>query len=240
LEAKNMEQRTMTEPILFEYLNNLSLLLSDLNRYVAQYAADDFSFVTLYGQNVKIGASFSKLTTASFEIHGSEGLQKRILKELYDGFRKNSTNGIYAGLITPNNIFEWRVLIEGPKDSPYENGIFKLSLTLPEDYPFKRPRIFWVTKIYHANASDRGRICHSGGQWSPGCTIKQVLERIRNSLKTPYIDETYNPGTEMYCMCPLNSNIAILWKSNRVEHDQLAREWTKKYANTKLDIILPI
>lgn len=39
----------------------------------------------------------------------------------------------------------------GPEQSPYEGGMFKLELFLPEDYPMAAPKVRFLTKIYHPN-----------------------------------------------------------------------------------------
>lgn len=49
--------------------------------------------------------------------------------------------------------------IHGPAQSPYEGGIFRLELFLPEDYPMTPPKIRFLTKIYHPNIDKLGRIC---------------------------------------------------------------------------------
>lgn len=39
-----------------------------------------------------------------------------------------------------DNLRYFNVTIEGPADSPYEGGVFKLELFLPEDYPMAAPK----------------------------------------------------------------------------------------------------
>ena len=49
--------------------------------------------------------------------------------------------------------------IQGPEGSPFEGGVFKLELFLPEDYPMSAPKVRFITKIYHPNIDKLGRIC---------------------------------------------------------------------------------
>ena len=50
-------------------------------------------------------------------------------------------------------------LLTGPEGSPFEGGVFKLELFLPEDYPMSAPKVRFITKIYHPNIDKLGRIC---------------------------------------------------------------------------------
>ncbi len=58
----------------------------------------------------------------------------------------------------PTNYRHFYVKIRGPKDTPYEGGIFNLELYLPEDYPMEAPKALFTTKIYHPNIDNLGRI----------------------------------------------------------------------------------
>lgn len=55
--------------------------------------------------------------------------------------------------------FEMFVFIAGPEGSPFEGGVFKLELFLPEEYPMSAPKVRFMTKIYHPNIDKLGRIC---------------------------------------------------------------------------------
>lgn len=60
--------------------------------------------------------------------------------------------------IDDSNARYFHVIVEGPKDCPYEDGFFKLQLFLPEDYPMTAPKCLFITKIYHPNIDNLGRI----------------------------------------------------------------------------------
>lgn len=42
---------------------------------------------------------------------------------------------------------DFDVLVTGPDSSPFEGGIFKLELFLPEEYPMAPPKVRFLTKI---------------------------------------------------------------------------------------------
>jgi len=71
---------------------------------------------------------------------------------------KEPVEGIKA-IPNEENARYFHVLVNGPKDSPYEGGVFKLELFLPDEYPMSAPKVRFVTKIYHPNIDKLGRIC---------------------------------------------------------------------------------
>ena len=44
-----------------------------------------------------------------------------------------------------------KATMKGPKDTIYEGGEFSLEIQVPEEYPFKPPKIRFVTPILHPN-----------------------------------------------------------------------------------------
>jgi ubiquitin-conjugating enzyme E2 D/E len=109
----------------------------------------------------------------------------------------------------------------GPEGSPYEGGIFYLRIDFTNDYPFKPPKIMFLTKIYHCNINSSGAICLDilKEQWSPALTISKVLLSICSLMDEP------NPND------PLVSEIAHLYKTNKTEHNKIAQQYTMQYAN---------
>merc|ERR1711988_17813 len=119
-----------------------------------------------------------------------------------------------------DNLRYFSVVIQGPSQSAYENGIFKLELFLPEDYPMAPPKVRFLTKIYHPNIDRLGRICLDilKDKWSPALQIRTVLLSIQALLSAPNPDD------------PLANDVAELWKTNEAEALKNARDCTRKYA----------
>ena len=55
----------------------------------------------------------------------------------------------------------FHVIVNGPKDTPFESGKFKMELFLPEDYPMTPPKLRFITKIYHPNIDQLGESDYS-------------------------------------------------------------------------------
>lgn len=143
---------------------------------------------------------------------------KRIQKELTE-FQTGDFVNISAGP-DGDNLFHWIATIFGPSESPYEEGIFRLEIDFPEHYPFKPPKVKFITKIYHPNINSSGSICLDILQtaWSPALTISKTLISICSLLTDPNPDD------------PLVGPIANQYKKNRELYNVTAKEWTKKYA----------
>ena len=119
-----------------------------------------------------------------------------------------------------DDIYHWQATIMGPQDSPYQGGVFFLSIQFPTDYPFKPPRCTFTTRIYHPNINSNGSICLDilQKQWSPALTVAKVLLSICSMFDEPNPDD------------PLVPEIARLYKMDKKKYNSYAREWTRKYA----------
>ncbi len=120
-------------------------------------------------------------------------------------------------------MFLWDAMIIGPSDSPYTGGIFKLEIHFPTDYPFKAPKVTFLTKVYHPNISSSGTICLDilKNMWSPALTISKVLLSICSLLTDA------NPKD------PLVAEAADLYIKDRAKFNEVARLWTLKYASSE-------
>ena len=57
------------------------------------------------------------------------------------------------------NIFCWKGTITGSKDGVFEGTEYKLSLSFPNDYPFKPPKVKFETACFHPNVDVHGNVC---------------------------------------------------------------------------------
>ena len=123
----------------------------------------------------------------------------------------------------PSDFRHFYVKLRGPKDTPYEGGIFEMELLLSDDYPMTPPKALFSTKIYHPNIDKLGRICLDilKSSWTPVLQIKSVLLSIQALLCSP--DEKDF----------LNIEVAEHWKKDPKGAQELARKWTKLYATPK-------
>tara|TARA_B100001540_G_C15640261_1_gene566245 strand:- start:348 stop:797 length:450 start_codon:yes stop_codon:yes gene_type:complete len=144
---------------------------------------------------------------------------KRLKKE-YDELRKNPPENCSAGPVN-NNLYEWSGQIIGPTNTPYSGGVFKLQINYPSNYPFKPPKINFLTKVYHPNIDSSGSICLDilKDKWSPALTIGKVLLSICSLMDEPNPDD------------PLVVDIATEYKNNIENYNNTAKSWTVIYAS---------
>jgi len=138
---------------------------------------------------------------------------KRVLLELKQVAERSAAIWLHSGegihiFPAQDSINFWRVLIEGPPDSPFEGGIFALNVLIPDNYPFRPPQITFETPIYHCNVSDSGKVCLDMLQdkWAPSLSVPKCLEAILFLMKNPDTDNSLRQWIAELTLAHQNSN----------------------------------
>ena len=154
----------------------------------------------------------------------------RKLREEYVELRSNpnSNLGVVVGLQDENNIFNWRISLIGPRETPYSSGLFNISIQFPENYPNAHPEVRFKTPIYHLNVNPRampnnnnlGDICLSVlNFWKPEYKVADIIVSIYALF---YM---VNPES------PYGFDRRDEYINNRNLYEEKIKYFTRKYAN---------
>ncbi|CAH2066432.1 unnamed protein product [Thlaspi arvense] len=126
------------------------------------------------------------------------------------------------------NIFLWNAVIFGPDDTPWDGGMFKLTLKFTEDYPNKPPTVRFVTRMFHPNIFADGNICLDilKKQWSPVYDVSSLLTSIQSLLcdPDPYYYRLPSRSGNSNAKSPVDSEAARLFRENKREYNSRVKE----------------
>ena len=115
-------------------------------------------------------------------------------------------------------MLKWKCDIPGPKDSVWEQGIYRLNIEFPKDYPLKPPRCFFKPVIPHPNIYPSGTVCLSilneEEDWKPSITLKQILLGIQKLLKD-----------EPNMTSPAQLEATKIYKQDKQKYNRQAKEF---------------
>lgn len=145
---------------------------------------------------------------------------KRIMKELEDT-KLDTKSGVTLKLKDESDLSQLTGTFLGPPDSPYEGGRFVIDIEVPSEYPFKPPKMKFVTKVYHPNISSAtGAICLDilKTAWTPILTLKSTLISLQALLQSPEPND------------PQDAVVAQAYLADKSQYEKTAQQWTKQYA----------
>lgn len=119
-----------------------------------------------------------------------------------------------------NDMKHWKVVFEGSKRSPYENGFFILEFLFNNGvFPQIGPEAKFITKMFHPNVAENGHVCiNILNSWDPKTTIYEVVLGILEIMDNPVAEGGYSNEAKKL----LETNVDEFYK--RVE------DYTFKYA----------
>ncbi|KAG8831827.1 Ubiquitin-conjugating enzyme E2 7 [Serendipita sp. 400] len=154
--------------------------------------------------------------------------QKRLMTEYKQLVAGGSPEGMMftAGPVSEEDMFAWEALIEGPKDTPFEGGVFLAKLAFPSDYPLSPFKMRFEPPLFHPNVYPDGNVCisilHTGEdrtgyelaseRWSPVQSVEKVILSVISMLAEPNLES----GANIDC--------CKLYRENKPEYERLVRE----------------
>ncbi|XP_054888462.1 uncharacterized protein LOC129361571 [Poeciliopsis prolifica] len=149
--------------------------------------------------------------------------EKRILEELRS--LHCDPHPFFRVFPSESDVTFWRILMQGPPDTPYQSGVFELYCQFGPDYPVKPPVLRFVTNVYHCNVNSVGRICHNifDRNYNAHITMKKIFDAVYGLLIIPEPED------------PLDSILAEEFLTNREMYEQEAKRHTKEHAGKSLD-----
>lgn len=88
-----------------------------------------------------------------------------------------------------------QAVIEGPAQTPYEGGTYRVKICVGADFPLQPPRAIVLTRIFHPNISPSGDVCVNTlkRDWDPqNWSIGHILQVIRCLLIVPFPESALN------------------------------------------------
>ena len=151
------------------------------------------------------------------------------------------SNSVVLGAIAPEDeatLNRWNLTIAGPVESPYADGVFKVKINTPPDYPFKPPRVRFITPIYHPNINGDGVIDLDilNAQWSPATTLAKVIMSLVSLLQDPNFDPSCwtRGGSHLEGDLSMQDQIRLGMRDRRAWRAEAARR-TMEHAIPRVD-----
>lgn len=203
-----------------------SITATSLKEISAAHGYDEFPEAALPSQmndQVTVTESALKKKIKDPKVGQLMEKDKRILEELRS---LHCNPHPYFSIFPSESDFRfWKILMEGPPDTPYEKGVFELFCQFGPDYPVKPPLVRFVTPVYHCNINSVGRICHNifDRNYNAQVTMRDILNAVYGLLIIPEPED------------PLDSILAEEFLTSREKYEQEAKKHTEENAMQSRD-----
>ena len=192
----------------YGFLLEVSNVESVVERYESRQLPQTLSYIyrAIWNDN-----KFAETTTQVANIiHQLQPFKKRqVPRWIAAATLKDTVSCVLAGM-------------EGAPNTPYERGVFWLSIWVPRDFPFSPPKVRFLTRVYHPNIDRGGNICVDILRpecWSASIDIERLLVSICSLLSGPNLED------------PLVPEIAQTYCEDYELYCHNARQYTEKYAS---------
>ncbi|KAL2119641.1 hypothetical protein VTJ04DRAFT_6602 [Mycothermus thermophilus] len=108
-------------------------------------------------------------------------------------------------------------------NTPFEGGVWKVHVELPDQYPYKSPSIGFVNRIFHPNIDElSGSVCLDviNQTWSPMYDMINIFE-----VFLPQLLRYPNPSD------PLNGEAAALLLRDPKNYEAKVKDYVQRYAS---------
>jgi len=151
----------------------------------------------------------------------------KLLANTLKNILSDPVEGFAVELVDESNLFEWKIYIEGPKDTLYEGGVFQLTMKFPSDFPMSPPELRFMSDFWHPNVyRDTGLVCISilhppvedemsgelaSERWLPTQTVTTILLSVISLLNSPNFSS------------PANVDASVEWRNDPIGYKKKMR-----------------
>ena len=211
---KMKELREQRKKMLLESRKQVDTTDNTKPEYIQYYKA---MFNEVYGnlkiENYDTFRLSERAKTKKVQTTMTKESSRRVVKEIASWIHEENKKGafpvhFFASILVrvdEKNMRCMRVMMTGPPDTPYDNGVFIFDLYITDNYPENSPSLVFLNnggKRYNPNLYADGKVCLSllgtwnGPAWDvKSSTIFQLLASVQSQIliPDPYFNE---PGHE--------------------------------------------
>ena len=126
-----------------------------------------------------------------------------------------------------NNIYNWKVTMVGPFNTPYKYGIFIIKISFTNDYPNHGPIFKFMNKIYHLNVNPKdGMISINNlNEWHlTGKVTGKHIYTVKHALfDIFYLFYKQNPNNAF------SKDMAYQYIHEKEKFDEEAKKWNEMF-----------